>query len=155
MYFEYFSILGAHDYHVVGFFYKQGQAIIFIPVAFQIQVVDQSYIILSIYCLTWQHETTLSSHLNFQKHKLLFQKIDSLHKFVLLSFSQQNTILITASYTAITLGLFASLYFLLAVWTYGLSVSSGVFIPSLLTGAAWGRLIGMGVMYLFPHMVGL
>ena len=52
-----------------------------------------------------------------------------------------------------TLGLFASLYFLLAVWTYGLSVSSGVFIPSLLTGAAWGRLVGMAVIYLFPHMV--
>ena len=52
-----------------------------------------------------------------------------------------------------SLALFTLSYWLLACWTYGLSVSSGVFIPSLLTGAAWGRLIGMGVFALFPKMV--
>ncbi|KAK2142066.1 hypothetical protein LSH36_1000g00029 [Paralvinella palmiformis] len=57
------------------------------------------------------------------------------------------------SYTVLTLSLFVCLYFLLACWTYGLSVSSGIFIPCLLTGATWGRLVGMGVMYLFPTMV--
>jgi len=41
-----------------------------------------------------------------------------------------------------TLGIFFIVYFLLNCWTYGLSVSSGVFIPTLLTGAAWGRFAG-------------
>jgi len=39
------------------------------------------------------------------------------------------------------------------MWTYGLSVPSGIFIPSLLTGAAWGRLFGIGVQYFFPELV--
>lgn len=42
-----------------------------------------------------------------------------------------------------TLGLFTLTYFFLACWTYGLAVSAGVFIPSLLIGAAWGRLFGI------------
>jgi H+/Cl- antiporter ClcA/CBS domain-containing protein len=37
-------------------------------------------------------------------------------------------------------------YHLLATWTYGLSVSSGVFIPSLLIGSIWGRIVGIIVM---------
>ncbi|KAI0238338.1 H(+)/Cl(-) exchange transporter 7 [Lamellibrachia satsuma] len=56
------------------------------------------------------------------------------------------------SFTVVSLSLFAFLYFMLGCWTYGLSVSSGVFIPALLTGAAWGRLVGMAVMYIFPQM---
>ncbi|XP_051569810.1 H(+)/Cl(-) exchange transporter 7-like [Myxocyprinus asiaticus] len=47
------------------------------------------------------------------------------------------------SYNPQTLGLFTLVYFFLAVWTYGLTVSAGVFIPSLLIGAAWGRLSGI------------
>uniref|UniRef100_A0A1A8MUS5 Chloride channel protein n=2 Tax=Nothobranchius TaxID=28779 RepID=A0A1A8MUS5_9TELE len=47
------------------------------------------------------------------------------------------------TYNPLTLGLFTLAYFLLACWTYGLSVSAGVFIPSLLIGAAWGRLCGI------------
>ncbi|XP_029015556.1 H(+)/Cl(-) exchange transporter 7 isoform X2 [Betta splendens] len=43
----------------------------------------------------------------------------------------------------LTLGLFTLTYFFLACWTYGLAVSAGVFIPSLLIGAAWGRLCGI------------
>ena len=49
-----------------------------------------------------------------------------------------------------TLGIFFIIYFLLNCWTYGLSVSSGVFIPTLLTGAAWGRFIGSAFLALFP-----
>lgn len=49
--------------------------------------------------------------------------------------------------------LFFLFYLLLSCWTYGLSVSSGVFIPSLLTGAAWGRMVGMGIGNLFPGHV--
>ncbi|TRY97091.1 hypothetical protein DNTS_027281, partial [Danionella cerebrum] len=38
------------------------------------------------------------------------------------------------TYNPVTLGVFTLAYFLLAVWTYGLTVSAGVFIPSLLIG---------------------
>ena len=44
-------------------------------------------------------------------------------------------------------------YHLLATWTYGLMVSSGVFIPSLLIGAIWGRIIGMIVINFIPGVV--
>ncbi|XP_047199777.1 H(+)/Cl(-) exchange transporter 7 isoform X1 [Hippoglossus stenolepis] len=47
------------------------------------------------------------------------------------------------SYNPLTLSLFTLTYFFLACWTYGLAVSAGVFIPSLLIGAAWGRLFGI------------
>uniref|UniRef100_W5MHA5 Chloride channel protein n=1 Tax=Lepisosteus oculatus TaxID=7918 RepID=W5MHA5_LEPOC len=49
----------------------------------------------------------------------------------------------SGSYNPLTLGLFTLSYFILACWTYGLTVSAGVFIPSLLIGAAWGRLFGI------------
>lgn len=52
------------------------------------------------------------------------------------------------SYNPMTLGLFTLVYFFLACWTYGLTVSAGVFIPSLLIGAAWGRLFGISLSYL-------
>jgi len=42
-----------------------------------------------------------------------------------------------------TLWIFIPLYFLLACVTYGLWVPSGLFIPTLLIGASWGRLIGL------------
>ena len=61
---------------------------------------------------------------------------------------------ISESYGVVPLIAFIIVFFLLGVWTYGLSVSSGVFIPSLAIGAAWGRLIGMGVVQLFPDQVG-
>ncbi|KAJ8363929.1 hypothetical protein SKAU_G00127600 [Synaphobranchus kaupii] len=47
------------------------------------------------------------------------------------------------SFNPLTLGMFTLTYFFLACWTYGLTVSAGVFIPSLLIGAAWGRLFGI------------
>jgi chloride channel 7 len=43
-------------------------------------------------------------------------------------------------------------YFFLTLWVYGLSVPSGIFIPSLLTGAAWGRLFGIVAHYFFPSL---
>ncbi|OAD54955.1 H(+)/Cl(-) exchange transporter 7 [Eufriesea mexicana] len=57
------------------------------------------------------------------------------------------------SYNDITLIIFVILYFFLAVATFGLSMSSGLFIPSLLIGSAWGRLIGSGLSKLFPDCV--
>lgn len=45
------------------------------------------------------------------------------------------------SFSPVTLAVFFLLYFLLACWTYGVSVPSGLFVPSLLCGAAFGRLV--------------
>ncbi|KAF6108013.1 chloride voltage-gated channel 6 [Phyllostomus discolor] len=45
------------------------------------------------------------------------------------------------TFSPVTLALFFVLYFLLACWTYGISVPSGLFVPSLLCGAAFGRLV--------------
>lgn len=45
---------------------------------------------------------------------------------------------------------FAPVYFLLATWTYGLFVPSGLFVPCILTGAAWGRLFGVALRICFP-----
>lgn len=59
------------------------------------------------------------------------------------------------SFSASTVAIFAVLYYLLSAWTYGIAVSSGIFIPALLTGAAWGRLVGIGVEALFPDVTGL
>ncbi|XP_035733197.1 H(+)/Cl(-) exchange transporter 7-like [Vespa mandarinia] len=54
------------------------------------------------------------------------------------------------SHNDITLAIFIILYFILAVFTFGLSMSSGLFIPSLLIGSAWGRLIGSGLSKICP-----
>ncbi|KAI5723524.1 hypothetical protein M8J76_007564 [Diaphorina citri] len=50
-----------------------------------------------------------------------------------------------------SLSVFVVTYFLLSVWTYGVSVSGGVFIPCLLTGAAWGRLFSLFLQSIFPE----
>ncbi len=52
-----------------------------------------------------------------------------------------------------TIVVFCVLYYILSVWTYGINVSSGLFIPNLVIGAAWGRLIGVYLQYLFPEAV--
>lgn len=44
-------------------------------------------------------------------------------------------------FSPITLSVFFGLYFLLACWTYGVSVPSGLFVPCLLCGASFGRLV--------------
>ncbi|XP_042565964.1 chloride transport protein 6-like [Clupea harengus] len=46
-----------------------------------------------------------------------------------------------ATFSPVTLSIFFVLYFLLACWTYGVSVPSGLFVPSLLCGASLGRLV--------------
>uniref|UniRef100_A0A8C4YXF0 Chloride channel protein n=1 Tax=Gadus morhua TaxID=8049 RepID=A0A8C4YXF0_GADMO len=45
------------------------------------------------------------------------------------------------TFSPVTLSVFFLLYFLLACWTYGTAVPSGLFVPSLLCGAAYGRLV--------------
>ena len=54
------------------------------------------------------------------------------------------------SYNAATLGGFAPINFILATWTYGLFVPSGLFVPCILTGAAWGRLFEVALRTWFP-----
>lgn len=54
------------------------------------------------------------------------------------------------SHSIVTLTLFVLVYFLVSIWTYGLSVSAGLFIPCLLTGAAWGRVVGIALEIIFP-----
>ena len=42
----------------------------------------------------------------------------------------------------VNLAIFNVLYFAITCMTYGLRISSGIFIPSMLIGATWGRIIG-------------
>ncbi|GMH34108.1 hypothetical protein BSKO_01942 [Bryopsis sp. KO-2023] len=42
-------------------------------------------------------------------------------------------------------------FFLLATLTYGVSIPSGLFVPSILCGASYGRLVGMFVTRMHPH----
>ncbi|CAJ0925559.1 unnamed protein product, partial [Mesorhabditis belari] len=58
------------------------------------------------------------------------------------------------SFRPYTLLIFAVEYFFLTAWTFGVSVPAGIFIPLLLTGAAWGRYIGVGLAHLIPSVVG-
>lgn len=51
-----------------------------------------------------------------------------------------------------TLALFLVVYYALAVITYGMSISSGIFIPSLLIGATGGRLIGLILQHFFGRL---
>lgn len=46
------------------------------------------------------------------------------------------------SYSMPMLVFFAIVHYLEACWTYGVGVPSGLFVPSLLAGAAWGRIVG-------------
>lgn len=52
-----------------------------------------------------------------------------------------------------TLAIFFIIYFGLSVWTYGLSVPAGLFIPALLCGAAWGRMYGDVIWIVIPKIV--
>ncbi|XP_005191002.3 H(+)/Cl(-) exchange transporter 7 [Musca domestica] len=54
------------------------------------------------------------------------------------------------SHKILSLTLFTLIYFLLSCFTFGLNVSLGVFIPTALVGAAWGRLVAMVAYYVFP-----
>ena len=55
-------------------------------------------------------------------------------------------------YTFKTLFYFTVAYFLCSVFTYGLPISSGLFIPCLLIGAGIGRIVGMGLHVLMPFI---
>lgn len=54
------------------------------------------------------------------------------------------------SHNILTLAIFVLIYYPLSCITYGLSVSLGIFIPTLLVGAAWGRLTASFVVLAFP-----
>ncbi|XP_014260411.1 H(+)/Cl(-) exchange transporter 7 [Cimex lectularius] len=56
-----------------------------------------------------------------------------------------------ASHKLSTLVIFMVVYLGLSIWTYGLSMSAGIFIPCLLTGAAWGRVIGILISLMLPN----
>lgn len=62
-------------------------------------------------------------------------------------------LLFAGEWSVISLSVLLVVYHLLATWTYGLSVSSGVFIPSLFTGAVWGRMLGTGILAVWPGSV--
>lgn len=57
------------------------------------------------------------------------------------------------SHKDITLLVFVLIYFPISCLTYGLSVSLGIFIPSLLVGAVWGRLIASALLTYYPSLV--
>ncbi|XP_055530682.1 H(+)/Cl(-) exchange transporter 7 isoform X1 [Wyeomyia smithii] len=55
------------------------------------------------------------------------------------------------SHNLLTLAVFVLIYYPLSCITYGLSVSLGIFIPTLLVGAAWGRLAVSFAVLAFPN----
>ncbi|KAM7345339.1 chloride channel protein 7 [Cochliomyia hominivorax] len=55
------------------------------------------------------------------------------------------------SHKILTLALFTLIYYFLSCSTFGLNVSLGVFIPTVLVGAAWGRLVAMVSFYFCPQ----
>ena len=44
---------------------------------------------------------------------------------------------------------------MLACWTYGISVASGLFVPSLLIGCTYGRLAGQLLQMWLPERAGI
>lgn len=56
-------------------------------------------------------------------------------------------------YSVVSLLILAGFYFVMSCWTYGLGIASGAFASSLLIGACWGRLYGIGIVTLFPFIV--
>jgi H+/Cl- antiporter ClcA len=55
----------------------------------------------------------------------------------------------TGSYNLLTLSFFFLVYFSLACFTYGLNVPSGLFVPCILSGAAFGRFVGVLIPMIF------
>ncbi|CAE7244434.1 CLCN6 [Symbiodinium sp. CCMP2456] len=49
--------------------------------------------------------------------------------------------------TVSDMAILGTVQFFIACWTYGAGVPSGLFLPSLYLGAAWGKLLGMGFYY--------
>jgi len=55
-------------------------------------------------------------------------------------------------FTVVTLLIYFATLYLLACWTYGLAVPSGLFVPSLVVGAAYGRIVGELLRMWFPGL---
>ncbi|XP_037082054.1 H(+)/Cl(-) exchange transporter 7-like [Pollicipes pollicipes] len=55
------------------------------------------------------------------------------------------------TYHVLPMGLFAVYYYVFTLWTYGLPVPSGVFIPSLVAGAAFGRFFAVLLLTYLPE----
>lgn len=55
------------------------------------------------------------------------------------------------SHKFLTLTVFTITYYILSCLTFGLNVSLGIFIPTVLVGAAWGRLVSMVLFEAFPE----
>ncbi|XP_055919350.1 H(+)/Cl(-) exchange transporter 7 [Eupeodes corollae] len=55
------------------------------------------------------------------------------------------------SHKFLTLAVFTLSYYILSCLTFGLNVSLGIFIPTVLVGAAWGRLVSMFLFEAFPE----
>lgn len=49
------------------------------------------------------------------------------------------------SFSFLSLSIFFVVFFLFSCWTYGISIPGGLFVPNLLAGAAFGRLVGQGL----------
>jgi CBS domain-containing protein len=49
-----------------------------------------------------------------------------------------------------TLGLYFVMFFFVACWTYGVAIPSGLFVPCIVTGAAYGRLVGSLIQHMLP-----
>nr|XP_060615153.1 H(+)/Cl(-) exchange transporter 6 [Anolis sagrei ordinatus] len=78
--------------------------------------------------------------------KTFFCPNDTYNDMATLFFNPQESAILQlfhqeGTFSPVTLALFFLLYFLLSCWTYGISVPSGLFVPSLLCGAAFGRLV--------------
>ncbi|XP_050541566.1 H(+)/Cl(-) exchange transporter 7-like isoform X1 [Daktulosphaira vitifoliae] len=58
-------------------------------------------------------------------------------------------------FSVTSLFFYSIIYFLLTVYTVGLNMSAGLFLPLLLIGAAWGRIAGIVIHYYVPDVVGL
>lgn len=54
-------------------------------------------------------------------------------------------------YSVASLLIFVTAFYLLAIVTYGVHCPTGLFVPAILCGAAYGRLVGMFVADMHPH----
>eukprot|EP00038_Savillea_parva_P001702 m.106605 g.106605 ORF g.106605 m.106605 type:complete len:897 (-) comp10595_c0_seq2:30-2720(-) len=62
----------------------------------------------------------------------------------------RNMFHVQANFSEVNLLLFFIGMFITSCWTYGLYIPSGLFVPSLATGAAYGRFIGQAVKHIKP-----
>ncbi len=58
----------------------------------------------------------------------------------------------TNTYSVPALSTFFGFYFVFTCVTYGMTISSGLFVPNLCLGALWGRLVGIMLHNHFPQV---